>query len=166
MKMVKIFSVVTSLLFLSTAGMAAADEVALQTDKANLNTKISNDQNGVDQSDNKIGEDSEAVGSGNDSIRNDKIRMNSHYANLMKDRDELKAAKAAGDAEKIKEKVSDIRRDHRAMYKDSVKLARDRAKRKNSIKNLKKDELHRDSDVSKLDSNGQDLNKTNEKIAD
>ena len=92
--------------------------------------------------------------------------MNSHYANLMKDRAELKAAKATGDQEKIKEKVADIRRDHHAMYKDSMKLERARAERKKSIKELKKDQNHRDSDVSKLDSNGQDLNKTNEKIAD
>ncbi|HXL72151.1 MAG TPA: hypothetical protein VN963_00880, partial [bacterium] len=104
--------------------------------------------------------------SGNDTIKNDKRRMNSHYENLVKDRAELKAAKASGDAEKIKEKEADIRRDHHAMYKDSVKLKRARADRKKSIKNLKRDQAHRDSDVSKLDSNGQNLNKTDEKIED
>jgi hypothetical protein len=52
------------------------------------------------------------------------------------------------------------------MYRDSVKLKRARAERKKSIGDLKNDRDHRDSDVSKLDSNGQDLIKTNEKIAD
>lgn len=153
-------------MFLSAAGMAAADEAALQTDKQDLNTKISNDQTGVNDADSKMGGDKSAIDSDNDDIKSVKRRMNSHYENLMKDRAELKDAKAKGDEAAIKAKVEDIRRDHHAMYKDLVKLERARAERKNSIKNLKNDESHRDSDVSKLDSNGQDLNKTNEKIAD
>jgi len=164
--MKKLSAVVMSLLFLSAAGMAVADEASLQTDKQDLNTKISNDKTGVNKADDKMGEDKSAIDSGNDNIKNDKRRMNSHYENLMKDRAELKEAKAKGDEAAVKAKMEDIHRDHHAMYKDSIKLKRARAERKKSIKNLKNDESHRDSDVGKLDSNGQDLNKTNEKIAD
>jgi len=164
--MKKLLRVATSLLFLSIAGMAAADEAALQTDKRDLSEKVSNDKTGVNDADNKMGGDKSAIDSDNDNIRNTKRRMNSHYENLMKDRAELKEAKAKGDEAAIKEKVEDIRRDHHAMYKDSVKLKRARVERKRNIKNLRNDESHRDSDVSKLDSNGQDLNKTNEKIVD
>ncbi len=164
--MKKLLRVATSLLFLSAAGMAAADEAALQTDKQNLSTKVSNDKTGVNDADNKMDEDKTSIDSGNDDIKNVKRMMNSHYENLLKDRAELKDAKAKGDETAIKAKMEDIRRDHHAMYKDSVKLERARAERKKNIKNLKSDESHRDSDVSKLDSNGEDLNKTNEKIAD
>jgi hypothetical protein len=165
-KMKKLFRAAASLLFLSAAGWAVADEAALQTDKQDLSAKVSNDQTGVNNADDKMGGDKSAIDSANDNIKNDKRRMNSHYENLMKDRAELKEDKAKGDDAAVRAKLEDIRHDHHAMYKDSVRLERARAERKKSIKNLKKDESHRDSDVSKLDSNGQDLNKTNEKIAD
>jgi chromosome segregation ATPase len=164
--MKKLLRVATSLLFLSAAGWASADEAALQTDKQDLSAKVSNDQTGVDKADDKMGGDKSAIDSDNDDIKSVKRRMNSHYENLLKDRAELKDAKAKGDEAEIKAKVEDIRRDHHAMYKDSVKLERARASRKKEIGDLKDDRDNRDSDVSKLDSNGQDLNKTNEKIAD
>ena len=164
--MKKLLRIATSLLFLSAAGMAAADEAALQTDKQDLNMKIDNDKKDVNKADDRMGEDKASIDSGNDHIKNDKRKMNSHYENMMKDRAELKEAKAKGDEVQIKAKEADIRRDHHAMYRDSVMLKRARAERKKSIGDLKDDRDHRDSDVSKLDSNGQDLIKTNEKIAD
>ena len=164
--MKKSIGIVMGLVFLSAVGLALADDASLQNDKSNLSAKVGNDQKGVAKADDHIGEDTAAINSNNDSIKNEKRRMSSHYENLLKDRAELKEAKASGDQAKIKAKVEDIRRDHRAMYKDSVKLEKERAARKADVKNLKTDRDKRDSDMSKLDSNGQKLDQTNEKIAD
>ncbi|HXL73284.1 MAG TPA: hypothetical protein VN963_06625, partial [bacterium] len=64
MKIKKLLVAVTSLLFLSAVGMATADEAALQTDKQELKTKVSNDQTGVNKADDKVGEDKSSIDSG------------------------------------------------------------------------------------------------------
>ena len=154
------------LVFLSAVGLALADNASLQNDKANLNTKVGNDQKGISQADSNMGEDTNAINSSNDNIKSYKKSFNEHYANLLRDRRLMKEAEAKGDLAKAKSKKADIMWDHRALNKDEARIKRARINRKASIKDLKNDRSHRDSDVSKLNDNDEKLDKTNEKMAD